>query len=49
MVYTNDCLIFAPDNSIMDSLISSLSTVYKLEDQSDIHDYRITYGEGFWS
>jgi hypothetical protein len=47
VVYTDDCLIFAPDNSIIDSLISSLSTVYKLEDQGDIHDYRIMYGEGF--
>jgi hypothetical protein len=39
VVYTDDCLIFAPDDSVIDALISSLSAIYKLEDQGDVHDY----------
>jgi transposase InsO family protein len=39
VVYTDDCLIFAPNDTIIDSLIADLSALYKLEDQGDVHDY----------
>lgn len=39
VVYTDDCLIFAPNDTIIDSLIAKLSEIYKLEDQGDILDY----------
>jgi hypothetical protein len=35
----DDCLIFAPTTDIIDNLISSLSEVYTLEDQGNVHDY----------
>ena len=39
VVYTDDCLIFAPEDNTIDTLIASLSELYKLEDQGDVHDY----------
>jgi hypothetical protein len=39
VVYTDDCLIFAPNDTIINSLISDLSALYKLKDQGDVHDY----------
>ena len=39
VVYTDDCLIFAPNDTIIDSLIAKLSEIYKLEDQGDVLDY----------
>jgi hypothetical protein len=39
VVYTDDCLIFAPSDAIIDTLVSNLSELYKLEDQGDVHDY----------
>jgi hypothetical protein len=39
VVYTDDCLIFAPENDTINTLVASLSELYKLEDQGDVHDY----------
>jgi hypothetical protein len=39
VMYMDDCLIFAPNDGIIDDLISSLSKTYALEDQGDAHDY----------
>jgi hypothetical protein len=39
VVYTDDCLIFSPDNHIIDSLLKNLSTTYLLEDQGNVQDY----------
>ncbi len=39
VVYTNDCLIFSPDDHIIDSLLQNLSQMYLLEDQGNIQDY----------
>jgi hypothetical protein len=39
VVYTDDCLIFAPSDAIIDTLVSNLSELYKLEDQGDVHVY----------
>jgi hypothetical protein len=39
VVYTDDCLIFTPSETIINDLISSLSESYCLEDQGDLHDY----------
>jgi hypothetical protein len=39
VVYTDDCLIFAPDDKIIDALIQNLSNTYLLEDQGNIQDY----------
>jgi hypothetical protein len=39
IIYTDDTLIFAEDNSTMDSLIQALSTDYILEDQGNVNDF----------
>ncbi len=39
VVYTDDCLIFAKDNSTIDDLIMHLSETFHLEDQGTVHDY----------
>jgi len=39
MVYTDDCLIFARDDSTIDTLIKSLNETYLLEDQGTVNDY----------
>jgi hypothetical protein len=39
VVYTDDCLIFAKDNSTIDDLIKNLSQTYLMEDQGDVNDY----------
>jgi hypothetical protein len=39
VVYTNDCLIFAKDDSTIDNLLTSLSDTYLLEDQGATNDY----------
>jgi hypothetical protein len=39
VVYTDDCLIFSPSDSIIDDLIKNLSDTYLLEDQGDVQDY----------
>jgi len=38
-VYTDDCLIFACQDSTINDLITSLSEIFLLQDQDDIHDY----------
>jgi hypothetical protein len=39
VVYTDDCLIFSRDDKTIDALITSLSSIYKLEDQGTVNDY----------
>lgn len=39
MVYTRDCLIFSPNDAIIDTLIQNLSKNFYLEDQGDIQDF----------
>jgi hypothetical protein len=39
VIYTDDCLIFAPSQAIINEIVSSLSATYLLEDQGDVHDY----------
>jgi hypothetical protein len=39
VVYTDDCLIFAKDDTTIDTLINNLSNTYLLEDQGDVNDY----------
>ncbi len=39
VVYTDDCLIVAKDNSTIDELIMNLSETFHLEDQGTVHDY----------
>jgi hypothetical protein len=39
VVYTDDCLIFAKNDAIIDDLIQALSTTYLLEDQGRVNDY----------
>jgi hypothetical protein len=39
IVYTNDWLIFACDNHVIDNLIKALSTTCLLEDQGSVNDY----------
>ena len=39
VIYTDDCLIFAQEDSTIDQLIASLSKTYMLEDQGDVQDY----------
>ncbi len=39
VVYTDDCLIFAKDDSTIDNLLTSLSQAYLLEDQGAVNDY----------
>ena len=38
-VYTDDCLLFAQNDAVIDSLITALSKDFLLEDQGTIHDY----------
>jgi len=38
-VYTDDCLIFARQDSTIDELIASLSEIFLLQDQGNIQDY----------
>jgi hypothetical protein len=48
IVYTDDCLIFARDDHIIDALIKTLASTYALEDQGTVNDYlgiRITKNE----
>lgn len=39
IVYTDDCLIFAKDDSTIDTSIKALSETYLLEDQGTVSDY----------
>lgn len=39
VVYTDECLIFARDDNIINDLIHQLSITYLLEDQGCVHDY----------
>lgn len=39
VVYTDDCLIFARNDNIIDTLIKTLSETYLLEDQGTVNDY----------
>jgi hypothetical protein len=39
IVHTNDCLIFAKENSTIDALIKTLNETYLLEDQGTVSDY----------
>jgi len=39
VVYTDDCLIFSPSGSIIDTIIKNLSDTYLLEDQGNVQDY----------
>jgi hypothetical protein len=39
IVYTDDCLIFAKDDSTIDTSIKALSEIYLLEDQGTVSDY----------
>jgi hypothetical protein len=39
VIYTDDCLIFAKDDGIIDALIQTLSQTYLLEDQGRVNDY----------
>lgn len=39
IVYTDDCLIFAKENTTIDTLIRSLNESYLLEDQGSVSDY----------
>jgi hypothetical protein len=39
VVYTDDCLIFARDDNIINDLIQQLSQTYILEDQGRVQDY----------
>ena len=39
IVYTDDCLIFAKENSTIDALIKTLNETYLLEDQGTVSDY----------
>jgi hypothetical protein len=38
-IHTNDCLIFASDDHIIDTLIQNLSKKYLLEDQGNVQEY----------
>lgn len=39
VIHTDDCLIFASDDHIIDTLIQNLSKTYLLEDQGNVQDY----------
>jgi hypothetical protein len=39
VVYTRDCLVFSPNDAIIDTLIQNLSKIFHLEDQGDIQDF----------
>jgi len=39
VIYTDDCLIFAKEDSTINALLSALSQTYKLEDQGTVNDY----------
>lgn len=39
VLYTDDTLIFAPDDSIIDSVIQNLSKTFTLEDQGNVQDF----------
>jgi hypothetical protein len=39
VVYTDDCIIFAKEDSTIDALIANLSKTYLLEDQGSVQDY----------
>lgn len=39
IIYTDDCLIFAQEDSTIDTLINALSKSYLLEDQGNVQDY----------
>jgi hypothetical protein len=39
VIYTDDCLIFAKEDSTIDQLIGELYKTYLLEDQGNIQDY----------
>jgi hypothetical protein len=39
IVYTDDCLIVAKDNTIIDTLVKSLNDTHQLEDQGSVSDY----------
>jgi hypothetical protein len=43
VVYTDDCLIFAQNDSVIDTLIKVLSDTYLLEDQGTVNDYLGTW------
>jgi len=39
VIYTDDCLIFANEDSTIDSLLAELNKTYLLEDQGNVQDY----------
>jgi hypothetical protein len=39
VVYTDDCLIFAKNDAVIDDLINNLSTTFHLEDQGTVSDF----------
>jgi hypothetical protein len=39
VIYTDDCLIFAKEDSTIDSLLAELNKTYLLEDQGNVQDY----------
>jgi hypothetical protein len=39
VIYTDDCLIFAKEDSTIDTLINNLSQTFLLEDQGNVQDY----------
>ena len=39
VVYTDDCLLFARDDKTIDSILTSLSQTYMLEDQGTVTEY----------
>lgn len=39
LLYVDDCLLFAPDNHILDSIINQLSTTYQIGEQGSVQDF----------
>lgn len=39
VIYTDDCLIFAKNDAVIDDLINNLSTTFHLEDQGRVNDF----------
>jgi hypothetical protein len=39
VVYTDDCLIFTREDSIIDDLIQNLSNIFMLDDQGNVSDF----------
>jgi hypothetical protein len=39
IIYTNDCLLFAKEDSTIDAVLTALKSTYDLEDQGNVQDY----------